>query len=236
MASADPSQAMKARILGHMTSDHAESLALYLNHYCNIPTPLTPPPSTLKLDDITLDHIIISHSGGRNIVPITPPMDSLTEARERLITMHKDCLAALGLSDFKVDTFLLPNKPWQWFTHLVTALCFVTFSIYPAEAFLPEANTLASKIWSIGGLVPGLARTAYHVKDSVLALMIVIHVGEAAYFARARLRKFWVGTFTSVWWAWTAAVFNGGVAGITRFDEMVREMEEEKKKKKDGKH
>lgn len=229
-------QAMKARVLTHMTTDHADSLALYLKHYCKIPISLrpTPPIGTLKLDDITLEHIIISHSSGRNLVPINPPMNHLGEARERLVGMHNDCLRALDMAPYKVDKFVMPNKPWQWILHFLTALCFVTYSIYPARAFLPESNTLASQIWSIGGLAPGLARLTSYVKDPVLAGMLVIHIGEVVYFSRTRLRKYWVPRFSGVWCLWTAAVFNGGVAAIFRFDDMVKSTEEERARA--GKH
>lgn len=38
--------------------------------------------------------------------------------------------------------------------------------------------------------------------------------------------------FGAVWWAWCGIVFLGGVAGITRFDEMARAEEREVEKKK----
>jgi len=229
-------QALKTRVQTHMTTDHADSLALFLTHYCKVPVPLrpTPPPGTLKLDDIALDHIVIAHPTGRNLVQITPPMSHLGQSRERLVGMHNDCLTALDLAPFKVETFVVPNKLWQWITHFVCALCFVTYSVYPAEAFLPEANTLASQVWSIGGLAPGLARLTSYVKDAVLVGMLAIHVTEAAYFSRTRLRKYWVPRFSGVWWMWTTAVFNGGVAAMWRFDEMVESMEVERAK--GGKH
>ena len=227
---------MKARVTTHMTTDHADSLTLFLKHYCKVPISLrpTPPIGTLKLDDIALDHIIISHPNGRNIVQITPPMNHLGEARERLVSMHNDCLKALDLASFKVEKFVLPNKLWQWITHLLCALCFTFFSIYPSEAFLPESNTLPSKIWSIGGLVPVLADVASHVKNQVLVGMLIIHVSEAAYMSRMHLRKYWVPRFSAVWWVWVAVVFNGGAAGMYRFQDMVEGMEAERAK--GGKH
>ncbi|KAK5955422.1 hypothetical protein OHC33_003060 [Knufia fluminis] len=233
----DPkTQAMKTRVLNHMTNDHSDSLALYLNHYCKIPTSLrpTPPTGTLKLDDITLDHIIVSHPSGRNLIPITPPMTHLGESRERLVSMHNDCLKALDMAPFEVEKFVLLNKPWQWALTLLSLLNFVTFSLYPSAAFLPESDTLASQIWSIGGLVPQLAKLTYYVKNTVLVGMLIIHVSETVYMARGRLRRYWVPRFSGVWWAWCSVVFAGGIAGITRFDEMVGDLERERER--GGKH
>lgn len=234
---ADPkSEAMKTRILTHMTNDHSDSLALFLNHYCKIATPLrpTPSPGTLVLDDITLNHICITHPGGRNLISIDPPMNSLSDSRGRLVEMHKSCLTALDMSEFKVEKFVLPNKPWQWFTHFITLWTFTIFALYPAEDFLPGQRTLPSKVYSMGGMTPWLAQFAYHVKDWVLLGMLVIHTVEAGVMARGRLRRFWVPRFSRMWWLWTTATFSGGVAALWRFDDMLREVEEERAR--GGKH
>ncbi|KAK5085405.1 hypothetical protein LTS08_003131 [Lithohypha guttulata] len=229
-------EAMKSRVLTHMTADHSDSLALYLNHFCKVPTSLRPPPpiGTLKLEDITLDHIIISHPKGRNLVRIDPPMKHLGEARERLVAMHKECLQKLDMAEFKVDKFVLPNKPWQWALQIFSLMCFVLFTLYPAKAFLPEAGTLASKIYSVGGIVPGLARLTASIKDFVLIGMFAIHSAETGHMAQTRMKKYWVPAFSRTWWMWEAAVAVGGVAGMWRFDDMVKEMEEERRKS--GKH
>ncbi|KAG9780832.1 hypothetical protein KCU88_g3624, partial [Aureobasidium melanogenum] len=100
----DPA-AIKSRIITHMNADHALSLRLYLTQYSHVPLPAT---KTAQMQDITLDHIIItlgpsSPASGRYRIPLDPPMKSLLEARERLVAMHNDCLAALDLSDVIVD-------------------------------------------------------------------------------------------------------------------------------------
>lgn len=78
---------------------------------------------------------------------------------------------------------------------------------------------------------------ASYVKNYVLVGMLVIHVAEVAWFARTRLRKYWVERFTALWWAWVGCVFLGGVAGITRFDEMVGGMERDAERRRgEAKH
>lgn len=233
-------QAIKSRILTHMTSDHADSLALFLRHYCKIPSsqvPINPPPAgTLQLTDITLDHIIITHQSGRNLIPLTPPMNSMAESRERLIAMHKDCLAALDLAPFKVDKFVPPNKAWQWITHFAVFMTIFTFAFWPTAAFRPGSRAFPALFWSFGGLADWNATLASYIKNYVLVVVLLIHVGEAAWFSRTRLRKYWVDRFSPLWWAWSGCVFLGGVAGMWRFDEYVAGIEREKNKKGEGKH
>lgn len=239
---ADPkAHAMKTRVLTHMTADHADSLALFLRHYCHLPAsqvPINPilPTGTIKLEDIDLDHMIITHPNGRNLVPIKPPMKSMSESRERLVSMHEECLSGLGLADFKVDKFVYPNKPWQWITHFAVFMTLFTFAFWPSSAFLPGSRQFPALFWSFGGLANWNARLAAIIKDYVLIPILLIHVAEAAYFSRNKLRKYWVERFTGLWWKWTGCVFLGGVAGMSRFDDYVAGIERERNRKGEGKH
>lgn len=219
-----------------MTADHSDSLALYLNHYCKVPVSLSPlpPTGTLQITEITLDHMIVSHPNGRNVIQIDPPMKHFGEARERLVAMHKQCLTALDMAEFRVNKYVPPNKPWQWFTYGIVLLFFSTFSVYPAADFLPESNTLPSKIWSIGGLVPPMARLGAYIKNPVLFSTIAIHLSEVIYFDRTRTRKYWVPRWGGLWWMWQVSCFVGGVSCISRFDDMVRDIKAERQK--GGKH
>lgn len=232
-SSIDPKEAaMKARVLNHMSVDHVDSIALYLRYYSKLPSsqiPLNPAVGTLKMEDITLDHIILSHPFGRNLVYVDPPMENLMESRERLVAMHKECLTGLGLSDIKISTFVLPNRLWQWTLHVLAFLSFTTFG-FCRDQLHPNTNTIVSKIWSIGGLVPGNAVLADKVALPVVLGMVVIHVFEAGYFARTRLRKHWVQRFTPLWWVWVIVTFNGGIASISRFDSMVEDIKTEREK------
>ena len=223
--------ATKTQILTHMTKDHADSLALMLNHFCRIPTSINPPPSSISLDEITLDHFTISHSSGRNLIKFKPPMTSYAESRQRFVELHKEALRGLDLADFKVEKFVAPNKAYQWFTHAICVITFVTFIFWPAEQFFPESGGWPYQIWSLGGLVPSVARLSGRVKDRVLIGMFVIHLSEAAWFSKMRLRRYWVPRFSWTWWMWVTVAFNGGVAGIWRFEDYVKEIKEKKKKK-----
>lgn len=237
---ADPSDpktlAMKTRITTHMSNDHADSLALYLQHYAHLPASTISNPA---LADITLDHMIITHAHGRNLIPFTPPLISLSETRERVVEMHQTCLAALDLSDIKIAEFVPPNRVWQWLTHAVCVLCFTTLSPLLAGRIYATSQPegVVNKIWNVGGMVPGLAATASKWAAVTWWFMVVVHAGEAVWMAQGRLRRHWIKTGSAVWWAWVLATFNGGVASIWRFDEVVAAKKAEKERKAAaGKH
>lgn len=221
---APDSAVMKARIISHMNSDHALSLRLYLMRYCHVPLPGT---STAQMLDITSEHMIITSSYGRHVVPLEPPMKSLMEARERLVAMHNDCLSELGLSDVVLDRYVPPDRAWQW---TLSALCALIFATFPfRESLLPESGSVIARIWSLGGAVPGLARLSYTLQPFVLAVMVVLHVGETAWLANTRLKRYWVEVGTAVWWLWVLDCALEGVGCLSRFDRIVSRLEAEKK-------
>ncbi|KAL2419600.1 hypothetical protein ABEF95_006432 [Exophiala dermatitidis] len=234
----DPA-AIKSRIITHMNADHALSLRLYLSRYSHVPLPAT---KTAQMQDITLDHIIItlgpsSPASGRYRIPLDPHMKSLLEARERLVAMHNDCLAALDLSDVVVDRWVKPDRVWQWGLSL---LCLVIFSTFPfRERLHPGSGSVVYSIWSLGGTVPSLARLCYILQPYVLGGMVVVHVGEAVWFANKRLRRHWVETGSWVWWAWVADCLLEGVGCLSRFERVVGNGDKSKKGgaggKEDGK-
>ncbi|KAK5209103.1 hypothetical protein LTR41_005502 [Exophiala xenobiotica] len=218
------SAAMKARIITHMNSDHALSLRLYLMRYSHVPLPGT---STAQMLDITSDHVIITSSYGRHVVPVEPPMKSLMESRERLVSMHNDCLAELGLSDVVLDRYVPPDRAWQW---ALSALCALIFATFPfRESLLPESGSVIAWIWSLGGTLPGLARLGYTLQPFVLGVMLVLHAGEAVWFANTRLKRYWVEVGTAVWWFWVLDCALEGFGCLSRFERVVERLEAEKK-------
>lgn len=206
-----------------MNADHSLSLRLYLAHYAHVPLAGTKPA---QLHDITLDHLIITSAFGRHTIPLDPPMNSLSEARERLVSMHTDCLDKLGLSDIVVDSYTPPNRAWQW---ALSALCALIFATFPfRDQLRPESQSVISSIWSIGGWVPQLARLAYTLQPVVLGFMGVVHVAEAVWFANQKLSRHWVEVGSGVWWAWVADCVLEGVGCLKRFEGVVAK--EDKKK------
>ena len=231
--------AFKTRILTHMNADHADSLALFARHYCRLPTSQA---STARLTDVELSHLVLSTSTSfenyntnrttaRNYIPLTPPMSSFADARTRLASMHNDALAALDLSDIPVTHYQPPQSPlhiavfaltlWAWASLCYRPNLLPTAPVYPIYAIV-----------SMGGRWPRFASFVYYFQPLTITLMLVIHISEAAYLVRTRLRKHQVPIGSWVWWSWVASCLNEGVAAFQRFDAIVREKEDKKKRKK----
>jgi hypothetical protein len=207
-----------------MNSDHALSLRLYLAHYAHVPLPGT---KTAQMLDITPEHMIITSAYGRHVVPLEPPMKSLMEARERLVAMHNTCLTELGLSEVVLEHYVGPDRAWQWCLSALCVLIFVTFPF--REQLRPESGSVIAWIWSLGGALPGLARLAYSLQPLVLGVMVILHGGEAVWFASSKLPRYWVETGTWVWWCWVLDCLLEGVGCLSRFDRVVGRLEAEKK-------
>ena len=215
-----------------MNADHQFSLILYSRYYSKLPLAHA---KTSKLDDITLNHMVIKSSFGRCMVPFDPPLKSFAEVRERVVAMHQEALKGLDVEDLLVDEYKFPNRWWMWLLMGLTTTTMITF---PFRSQLhPDSGSFISQIWSLGGLVPQLAKLAYKLSPIVWPLTILIHLGEAAHMARGRLTRYQVEMFSGVWWMWVVDNFFEGVGAFFRFDEMVKGMREEKgKKAPQGRH
>jgi hypothetical protein len=222
-----------------MNADHADSLSFFARHYCKLPIAQA---STAKLTDIELTHLIISTTStftnyatnrttARNYIPLTPPMSSLSEARERLVAMHNESLAGLGMSDIAVTHYRPPSSPLHLFVFALSLWSWLSFCYRPN--LLPTAPVKAVyDFWSVGGYWPGLASFAYFLQPFTLGFMLVVHISEAAYLARTRLRKHQVKTGSRIWWSWVISNLIEGGGAIQRFDAVVQDKGEEAKRKK----
>ncbi|OAP65027.1 hypothetical protein AYL99_00999 [Fonsecaea erecta] len=216
--------AMKTRIITHMNEDHQLSLRLYLQHYSHVPSPGT---VSAQMLDITTEHMIISSGYGRHVILFEPPMKSLMEARERLVTMHEHCLNQLDLSDIVVDTYVLPDRAWQW---ALSGLCLLIFATFPfRESLRLESGSWISRVWSLGGAAPWLAKLCYMLAPAVLGVIVVFHCGEAMWFIQRRLRRHWVEWGSVAWTCWVVDCLVEGGGCLSRFDRVVKKMEMEKK-------
>jgi len=220
MAADDPKvAAMKTGIISHMNADHGESLSLYLRYYNRLPRSHA---DTAKLEDITLEHMVISSSFGTVRVPIKPRMKSLADAREKLVAMHFDALNGLGLSKIVVKEYRLPNRAYQWFNMITCALVFLTFPF--RDSLAPASGSWASWIWSLGGTVPQIAQLAYQLQPVLLPIVVVLHSLEATWMARSRLAKHQVKLGSVLWWKWAIDTWVEGFGAMKRFDGIVEEI------------
>lgn len=224
MANPNP-DAAKSRILNHMNADHSNSLRLYARHYSQLPLPHA---KTAKADDITLDHLILQTSFGRVLIPFTPPLKSFSEARERLVGMHEECLTKLGVDGVMLTEYRLPNRLWQWGMVGISLWNFGTLPF--RESILPSSGSWISQVWSLGGLLPGLAKLTYTLAPATLWFMIVMHAGEAVYMGTTVMRRYEVEIFSGVWWAWVLDTATEGFGSFVRLEGLVREIKEAKEK------
>lgn len=217
----------------HMNADHSASLSLFLQHYNKLSPSLASQP---QIDEFTLEHMIIKSSYGRSLIPLDPPLKTYGESRERMILMNAEALKGLGLSDIKVTEYVPPKMGWQMVMFGVCLTSFVSFSPFGKQDLGREAANsrvnLLYLFWSLGGLVPGLSFFAHDVATYVFVFMCVVHSGEASWLAYSRLRKHQVPMFTLVWWQWVLSCFVEGFPSYMRFDQVVKEKEEEKASKK----
>jgi Protein of unknown function (DUF2470) len=225
--------AMQARIITHMNADHADSLSLFLQFYNNLSPTLASNP---QLDTFTLDHMTIKSSFGRSHIPLTPPLTSYAEARQRMVDMNAEALTGLGFSSTKIEEYVPPQKLWQLFIFGLCLVCFVSFSPVGSPDLGPNAShsrvNLLYMFWSFGGLVPELSYFAHDVAMYVFVLMLVVHGSEAGWMAYSRLRRHRVSVGTLVWWQWVLSCSIEGFGSFLRFDQLVNEKVEEEQKKK----
>jgi hypothetical protein len=205
--------AIKARIITHMNDDHSTSLTRYLEHFCHLPS-----PKGAHLEDITLGHLIISSNGGRarNLIPIDPPMRNYTETRERMASMDKAALEGLGKSDIEIKLYEGPRG----FMAVVFWVCLATMVVFCRRGNIMERSAMYNAVLKY--LPAAFLRFCYAVQPLVFYPMMAIHLSEAAWMARTRLKRHGVLLFGVLWWKWTLSTFVEGYGAFVRFDNAVR--------------
>lgn len=163
-----------------------------------------------RLTDISLDALTLSAGSSTYTIPFSPPMSSLRDARERLVSMDKSATVALNRSDITIKTFATP-KGWQVFTWLV---CFCTFIFLSTERNMLPGGW----VYEYTGLkfFPRFVAFARKVRVPVLLGMIAIHTYEARKMAVGRLRRHSVPVGSVVWGLWVASNFVEGFPAFWR--------------------
>ncbi|KAI9733588.1 MAG: hypothetical protein M1834_003190 [Cirrosporium novae-zelandiae] len=208
----------KRRIIDHMNADHSNTLALYLQRRCRLPSSKT---VGARLEDITLSHLLIDAQGTRNIVPIEPPMRSLADARERLENMYLYDLKATGRSIITIQQYTRPQGSWA-LLFFISALTFIFFS--QRSNFLP-GSLLYDMLLKY---IPPFARFCYSIQPLLISTMVVIHSGEVFWMDRSRMRKYNVPRFSRLWLTWILSTFIEGFGAYRRVDILVKKAQAER--------
>ncbi|KAK0943269.1 hypothetical protein LTR29_005253 [Friedmanniomyces endolithicus] len=149
----DQDNATKSRIITHLNRDHHDSLVRYLEHYTKL-SPLRANSAhltTLDLSSLTLTSGSGPTTTRTHHIPLTPPMASYAETRERVVAMDREARRALNRSETTVKEFLPPTGIYAV---LFTTITFVFLAYSQRWWFAP--NQLVEAV-----LGPGFARFSY---------------------------------------------------------------------------
>jgi Protein of unknown function (DUF2470) len=203
-----------------MNKDNQDSLSLFLRYYCNVPS-ASATPTTLQT--FNLDSMIITSQGKRYYIPLDPPLPSFASSRSKMKAMHEECLRGLDLSDVKITTFLWPQTLMSRVTFVAVLLTILSFS--RRGNFVP-----GSFFFETVGLryLPRFAWFCRSIQPWLITFILGIHLAEAVWMARTRLRRHGVRRWSVLWWKWVGICFIEGITSFQRLDEIIREKEEEK--------
>jgi len=155
--------------------------------------------------DISLDRMKINAGGQVHSIPFQPPMQSLRDARERVVQMDKEACKALDRSDITVKEYVPPSN--------MAIVGFIAFSL-GFSLLYQEQNVATGSI--IQQYAPPLASFIRRGKAWVLVPILVIHLVEAIYLARAKLAKHTVPFMSGLWWKWIVSCTIEGVGSLMR--------------------
>ncbi|KAK0932838.1 hypothetical protein LTR29_015595 [Friedmanniomyces endolithicus] len=214
--------ATKIRIITHLNNDHHDSLVRYLQHF----TKLSPfRAQSAYLTTLDLSSLTLTSGTGptqkTHRIPLTPPMASYGETRERVVAMDREARLALHRSEITVKEFLPPTGVYGFFFATITFV-FLAYS---------------QRWWFDGGgfveavLGTGFARFSYVMQPWVFGVMLFMHTTEMLYFMRYKLIRHSVNPGSRLFWLWTGTTFVEGAGAFWRFNGLVKGKEEARARK-----
>ncbi|KAJ5503512.1 hypothetical protein N7463_006386 [Penicillium fimorum] len=197
-------------IIKHMNADHQDSLALFLQAYCGITSTQA---KNAQLEELTTSNLIIASHGTRYSVPIEPEMKNYSEARGRMVAMHKDSLKRLGRSEITLTEYRAPRGIHA----VIFGLCFLLY----VTCFQRNNLHPGSALYEYLGLqrVPWLPRFVYIIQPYVVA----IHVFETVALAVTVLKPLNVPVLSGLWWKWIVSCSVEGYGSFVRIKKFVKE-------------
>jgi hypothetical protein len=206
--------AAKDRIIKHLNADHQKSLSYYLQHYKELSARAASKPLAR---DITFEALTIESVDGKShTIPFNPPMKSWSEARMRTVEMDREARAALDISPISITAYEPPKSP----AHLtVFGLCVFTFVVFVIR------NRIVEGTWFYDNVLPwypGGPKWFLWIAKVIALPVLGIHLGEAYWLDRSRLRKHGVERGTALWYKWIASCFIEGMGCFQRIDATVK--------------
>ena len=162
-----------------------------------------------SLKDITLDKLTIGAGGKTFVVPLDPPMSSLSEARVRLVEMDKQSIAGMERSPVTLKEYRAP----QGFAAVIFAACLGTYILMFSKSNMIPGSLMYDNVLKY---FPRFALFAYDMRDIIIWPMLAIHVTEL-YIMTGALKKRSVPLFSRLWWMWTVSAFIEGYNSFQRY-------------------
>ncbi|QRW00771.1 50S ribosomal protein L3 [Ceratobasidium sp. AG-Ba] len=213
---------IKDRIIRHMNADHQDSLVHYLRHYTKASASEA---ATAQLIDINTAGMTITRVTEPNgpprpvVVPIEPPMQSLGEARERLVAMSHESLEGLGLSRWKVEKYPLPTL--TGLVYAVVSCTLLAMLLFPDQTLPPGAEARQLFLFDSDKA----ARFLYRYQREGRSIIMGTAVFHAAVRMRRRLKRHCYASSWPVWVTWLIVALLEGPIACRSFDRTVRAIE-----------
>ncbi|KAH7101705.1 hypothetical protein BKA62DRAFT_173797 [Auriculariales sp. MPI-PUGE-AT-0066] len=221
------------RISRHMNNDHSESVGLYLRHYGAVPIAQAtrdPRMESISPTAMTLSYVGVAGERLTKVLPLDPPLlDSLADARNRVMDMHDAASHAYGMEPrIRVRIYQPPGVQG----------CLNAAGLLWGIAALAIPQLLAR-----GGFVQTymffgnewLRQLFANHRAAWLTLFAVIHITEAAVmyskawrYCPRRVNFLGGDGLGAVGWLWTASPALEGYTAFQRFNALVKEEEQKK--------
>ncbi|KGO38815.1 protein of unknown function DUF2470 [Penicillium expansum] len=181
-------------IIKHMNADHQESLILFLQAYCGITSTQA---KNAHLEELSTSNLIITAHGTRYSVPIEPAMKNYSEARGRMVAMHKESLKRLGRSEITLTEYRAPRG--------IQAVIFVLCALFYVTCFQRSNLQPGSDLYEYLELqrVPWFPRLVCILQPYVVG----IHIIETVALVVTQLKPLNVPVLSGLWWKWVASCF-----------------------------
>ncbi|TVY26799.1 hypothetical protein LHYA1_G004826 [Lachnellula hyalina] len=216
--------AMKQRIISHLNAGHQDSLSYYLRHYSQLSSRAARSPT---LTDLSLSSMTLQTADGKtHTIPITPPMKSYAEARQKSVDMDRESRAALDISSIRITSYQRPRSALHIF---IFGLCGMAFT------FFATRHRIVPGTWFYDNALPwfpGGPEWFHWACKALFAPTLLLHFFEAFMLDRTRLRKYGVERGSVLWFKWIVSAFVEGFATFQRIDAMVKREELEAEKAK----
>ncbi|KAF2689067.1 integral membrane protein-like protein [Lentithecium fluviatile CBS 122367] len=215
--------ATKERIIKHMNADHSDSVRRYLEAFKKKSFYQV---RNARMTDITVEDMKFDCGGQQHVIPFDPPMQSLREARDRVVQLDKEALQMLHRSDVTATRYIPPYaNPGHLFSFVQCFLVYVTF--FRAANFQP-GSLLYDNLLST---FPRFASFCVTIQPFLFPTMIGIHALETGIMI-AKLDRHGLTPFDGLWWAWVGSCFVEGVTSFWRLDGVIERRRKEKEAKK----